>query len=90
MSIITNTHAYAFLGGLYIGGHTNIFSNLIITGLITYIIHPSFYTKDRFNTVKNYIWGKVSSIINLPVVDSSDSSTPLSGVNLLNTFPLSK
>lgn len=61
---INATHAYIFLSGLYIGGYTNTFSNLVITGLITYIIHPNFYTKDKFDVVKNIILGKLSPWLN--------------------------
>lgn len=62
MSLIKAGHAYMFLAGLYIGGHTNIFSNLVITGLLTYIVNPELYTKDRLDRVKSFLWSKINGI----------------------------
>ena len=57
---VNSTHAYIFLAGLYIGGYTNTFSNLVITGLITYIIHPNLYTKEKLEIVKKIVYNKLS------------------------------
>ena len=57
---VNSTHAYIFLAGLYIGGYTNTFSNLVITGLITYIIHPNLYTKEKLEVVKKIVYNKLS------------------------------
>ncbi len=40
--------AYSFLVGLFIGGYSNFFSKLVITGLVLYIVHPSNFNIDRF------------------------------------------
>lgn len=48
------THAYAFLGGLFIGKFTNMFSDVVITGLVLYIVTPEVYTVERADRVKNY------------------------------------
>jgi len=96
-----SSHAYTFLAGLYIGGYTNIFSNLIITGLVTYIIHPAFYTKRRFEDIKNYTWKKVKSLFNSNQTESetivlspeetyeslkTPPKTPLAGIKILDSF----
>lgn len=47
--------AYSFLIGLYIGGYTNIFSRLLITSLVVYIVNPEFYSKERIDMVKSYV-----------------------------------
>lgn len=57
---LSSSHAYTFLVGLYVGRYTNIFSNLVITGLITYIIHPELYTADKLETCRNFVWSKIS------------------------------
>jgi len=43
---------YAFLGGLYAGRFTNIFSNTIIAGMVLYFYEPDFYTYSNFVHVK--------------------------------------
>lgn len=49
-------HAYAFLGGLYIGKFTNIFSDVVITALVLYIVTPEIFTEDRLTRTKNWVW----------------------------------
>ena len=67
---VNSTHAYIFLAGLYIGGYTNTFSNLVITGLITYIIHPNLYTKEKLEVVKKIVYNKLS-----PWLDNNNTTT---------------
>lgn len=56
MSIIIHpSHTYAFLSGLYVGKFTNFFSDIVITGLVLYIVTPHVFTRERFNTAKKYI-----------------------------------
>ena len=50
------SQAYALLAGLYIGKFTNIFSDIIITSLVLYIVTPEIFTEDRFDRVKKYFW----------------------------------
>lgn len=47
--------AYFFLGGLYIGGYSNFFSKLIISGLVLYIVHPRNFNIDRFEPLYHRI-----------------------------------
>ncbi len=56
---IERSHAYVFLCGLYIGNLTNIFSNIVITGLLIYITNPEIFTFDRLEGVKSYVWNFV-------------------------------
>lgn len=51
------SHAYAFLGGMFIGKFTNLFSDVVITGLVLYIVTPEIFTEDRVHQVKNYVYG---------------------------------
>ena len=55
--VISPAHAYAFLGGLFIGKFTNMFSDIVITGLVLYIVTPEIYTEERISRAKNYLWG---------------------------------
>lgn len=49
-------YAYTFLTGLYIGGHTNLFSKVVISGLVLYIIHPDNFNPRRFKPLYNQIY----------------------------------
>ena len=55
---------YGFLGGLYIGRFTNMFSNIVITGLVIYFYEPEFYTYSNLNNVKETITIMLKSISN--------------------------
>lgn len=48
-------HAYSFLAGIFIGGYTNFFSKIVISGLVLYIVHPNNFTFDRFQPLYNTI-----------------------------------
>lgn len=58
--------AYAFLAGIYIGGYTNLFSKLVISGLVIYIIHPDNFNIKRFtplyNSVHNWTYPYLSKV----------------------------
>ena len=41
-------NAYYFLTGLFIGGYSNFFSKIVISGLILYIVHPNHFNVERF------------------------------------------
>ena len=49
-------HAYALLTGLYIGKFTNIFSDVVITALVLYIVTPEIFTEDRLTRSKKWFW----------------------------------
>lgn len=51
------SQAYFLLAGLYIGKFTNIFSDVVITGLVLYIVTPEIFTEDRMTRAKNYLSG---------------------------------
>lgn len=42
-------YAYSFLVGMFIGGYTNFFSKVVISGLVLYISHPESFDIDRFD-----------------------------------------
>jgi hypothetical protein len=50
------SHAYFLLTGLYLGKLTNFASDLIITGLVLYIVTPQIFTEDRVVRAKNWCW----------------------------------
>ena len=50
------SHAYALLAGLYVGKFTNFFSDIVITGLVLYIVTPQIFTEDRLERAKNWLW----------------------------------
>jgi len=52
--VIHYTHAYAFLGGLFISKFTNIFSDIVISGLVIYIVTPEKYNEKNWNRLKSY------------------------------------
>ena len=72
---VNSTHAYIFLAGLYIGGYTNTFSNLVITGLITYIIHPNLYTKEKLEVVKKIVYNKLSPWLDITTNNNGNGNT---------------
>ncbi len=47
--------AYFFLTGLFIGGYSNFFSKLVISGLVLYIVHPTNFNIDRFEPLYHRI-----------------------------------
>ena len=53
---IRPAHAYALLTGLYIGKFTNIFSDVVITALVLYIVTPEIFTEDRLTRSKKWFW----------------------------------
>lgn len=63
---ILPSHAYALIAGLCIGKFTNLFSDVVITGLVLYIVTPEIFTEDRLNRAKNYFrsWFKTNSFEN--------------------------
>lgn len=50
------SHAYFLLTGLYLGKLTNFASDIIITGLVLYIVTPNIFTEDRITKAKNWCW----------------------------------
>lgn len=50
------SHAYFLLAGLYLGKLTNLASDVIITGLVLYIVTPQIYTEERLQRAKNWCY----------------------------------
>jgi len=50
------SHAYAFLSGLFLGKLTNFASDIVITGLVLYIVTPEIFTHDRMDYVKKWCY----------------------------------
>lgn len=48
------SHGYAFLWGLYMGKLTNLPSDIIITGLVLYIVTPEIFTHNRWERMKKH------------------------------------
>ena len=49
-------YAYSFLSGIFIGGYTNFFSKIVITGLILYMVNPENFTIEKFNPLYKTIF----------------------------------
>ena len=69
-----SSSAYFFLAGIYIGGYTNLFSKIIISGLVLYIVHPENFDPRRFSPLYLQIYNsaypylsKVYSFSNLQI-----------------------
>jgi len=90
--MIERSHAFFFLGGLYMGGWTNIFSDLVITGLVLYIVSPEIFTPDRWDKVKSYAWSYVKppeniENIEMKTIESTTESNGLFNFSLLPSLP---
>ena len=62
---INPSHAYVLIGGMVIGKFANLFSGVVIAGLVLYIVTPKIYTIDRIERTKNYLWSFISPTQNL-------------------------
>ena len=51
-------YAYSFLVGMYIGGYTNFFSKIVISGLVVYMIHPENFNIQKFEPLYETIQEK--------------------------------
>ena len=73
-------YAYSFLFGIYIGGYTNLFSKVVISGLVIYIVHPDNFNPKRFTPLYNQVYEKISPYISkiyeLNTEDNKTSSLP--------------
>ena len=46
--MIKSIWAYSFLTGMFIGGYTNLFSKIVISSLVLYIVNPENFNPRRF------------------------------------------
>ncbi len=56
-------YAYSFLVGIYIGGYTNLFSKVVISGLVLYMVHPNHFNVQRFTPLYETLNENVSPYI---------------------------
>jgi hypothetical protein len=94
------SQAYALLAGLFVGKFTNIFSDVVITGLVLYIVTPEIFTENRLDRAKNYFysWFKTQpqmvkfDISNLPNLSTEQQKQLMIEQQKLNLhmFDLSK
>jgi hypothetical protein len=49
-------YAYSFLLGISIGGYTNLFSKVVISGLVLYMVHPDNFNIQRFEPLYDTIY----------------------------------
>ena len=81
-------YAYSFLAGLFIGGYTNLFSKVVISSLVVYIVNPEKFHPKKFTPLYDSIYEKVSPYISkvytlndsilLITSDATNVSTPVS------------
>ena len=74
--------SYSFLIGVFIGGYTNLFSKIIISGLVLYIANPESFHISRFTPLYYRIFhftypyvSKIYSFSNLDYSTTSDRVT---------------
>ena len=51
-------YAYSFLAGVFVGGYTNFFSKLVISGLVLYIVNPQNFSLEKFSPLYTLIYQK--------------------------------
>lgn len=56
-------YAYSFLLGIYVGQYTNLFSTVVISGLVVYMVHPNIFTVDKFNPLYRLVYEKSKPIL---------------------------
>ena len=78
--------AYSFLAGLYIGSYTNFFSDLVITGLILYIVKPNLFTTDNLNIIKNYTFNTLGIKIKKSDIQQIQQLQEIENLPELNTI----
>jgi hypothetical protein len=78
-------YAYSFLGGLFIGGYTNLFSKLVISGLVIYIVHPQNFHPQRFTPLYDSIYEKLQPYMS-KVYTLSDSISE-SSISMKSPLP---
>ena len=82
------SNAYAFLVGLFLGNLTNFVSDLMIGGLLLYIVNPEIFTIDRVNSCKDYVWAwiKPPGYSSVPTIEQHPvQSRPQNGNTVLLT-----
>jgi hypothetical protein len=81
-------YAYSFLAGMYIGGYTNLFSKLVISGLVIYIVNPENFNPKRFSPLYNSVYEKVSPYISKIYTFNDTTDYILTPVSISMKSPL--
>jgi len=53
--MINTINASFFLTGLYIGGYSNFFSKIVITGLVIHMANQSIFSYEKFKPLYNNV-----------------------------------
>ena len=53
-----SVNAYFFLAGICIGGYTNFFAKIVISGLVLYIVQPDMFNPSKFSPLYQTIYEK--------------------------------
>ena len=51
-------YAYSFLTGMFVGGYTNFFSKVVISGLVLYMVNPENFSIEKFNPLYQTVFEK--------------------------------
>ena len=78
-------YAYAFLAGIYIGGYTNLFSKVVISGLVLYIVHPENFDPRRFTPLYNRIYDGTYPYLS-KIYNFNNSSIPITNNSKNNSL----
>lgn len=81
--MINPKFAYCFLFGMYIGGYTNFFSKVIISGLVVYMINPTNFNYDNFKPLYDNIYNKTKPYISQVYNIEKESNKPSPQLNIL-------
>jgi len=56
-------YAYSFLAGMCVGGYTNFFSKIVISGLVLYMVNPQNFTVEKFTPLYKTIREKTDPYV---------------------------
>lgn len=56
-------HAYAFIGGAFVGRFTGIIPSIIISGVLLYVADPSIYTNHNIMNSKEVVINMVKDLM---------------------------
>ena len=63
MSSVQLNHAYAFIGGAFVGRFTGIIPSVIISGVLLYVADPSVFTIENIMTTKTLMVNVVNGVV---------------------------
>ena len=75
---MNSLYAYSFLTGIFVGGYTNFFSKLVISGLVLYMVNPENFTVERFNplykTIYQNTYPYISKVYSFKTINNSQKN----------------